>query len=292
MSVLNSISSIISSNQKIIIIALCLIYFVFVIFIAFYIQKRKQIVSDEILRSITEEKENTATGAFEFEKTLFSLLNIKLTRKTLVTIRVCALIFLAVSIKKLSFVALFLIAEVLLILYDISSNKKLEQDIGISYVDTFNKFMDIYIPAINSGTSVDQAMLNFIQKVNDPTLVEWWYKDDKSVVPSQWADIIAVYNAGKYSEANGFATNTDTFQRDITQRIKFFNLFQEKLNEAAPISYCYYLAVPGFLFMSLYQFPDFWNSAKGLIVVLLIAIFAVFILLSKNNRTNVCKKLF
>lgn len=206
--------------------------------------------------------------------------------------RIIFLVAAILTYNILGWVSLYLVGEIMLILYKKVKTKQLEDDIGITYVDEFSRFLDMYIPSIQSGVSVDQTMMKYINTCTQPEILEWWYGDRKKI-PHKFEKICKMYESGKYNEENGYQDSSDEFQRDLRQQVKYFNLYKEKMGETKSIQYCLYVALPIMLVMSYNTQPIFWNGMGGIFTALgVLVAFGVFIFLTSNLEKSTCHKLF
>ena len=183
---------------------------------------------------------------------------------------------------KFGYVVAFFASEAALIVFYTAKEKELFVSSGLEFVDDLNRFLDMYIPAIASGLSNDQAMLKFIGEKGDEDLSEWYVqKDDISVeIPKRWIKVIGVYNMVRFDELKGIDNSIPVIkemQDDMAAKQRYFNDYRSKIGATKPIALSYYIGVPLFLMVSVYRMPQFWFGVGGLIVsILLIALFAGF----------------
>lgn len=169
---------------------------------------------------------------------------------------------------------------------------------GINHISLLNTFLDSYVPSLASGLSNDQAMLKFINYMDDEDLFEWWMnKDEPSYKPKvRWKRIIEVYNIIRFNEERGIDDSLpiiEQMQKDLSVKQEYYNNYSSKMGEINPIVISYYVFVPILLFISFTQTKGFWFSIWGVISsIILLVIFVISQFIIYKIKEKAIKTIF
>jgi hypothetical protein len=261
---------------NIIIVALVIIYLI-ILYRHICFSKKKE----EAISNLIEEK---PIVLFKIEKRLYCKIHLskKKMKIFVYTMRLLFVVLCAFLFMQLSSVALFFITAIFIILYfDNLINKEIDEA-GVNYIADMNGFLDMYIPAVASGSSNNQAMLKYVYAMDDKNLSDWWLNKDNHTIKidNKWKRMIEVYEMMKYNEEMGIDDSLDSIeelQKDLTNKDKFYNDYKGKMGEIKPTVISYYICLPLLLLMSFSQNRPFWCSLNGYIVIaILIVVFIMF----------------
>lgn len=238
-----------------------------------------------------------------FEKKILEKINIpKRHEKTAVYIIRFAIIFAVIyCVASLGYWLTTLIACALLIItFANIQNKKTVEATGITYIEDVNIFLDSFIPAIASGKSNEQAMLQFVDAQGDENLFNWWMNKDnlsnQIVVENKWKRIIEIYNMVKFNEERGISNSlpiVEEMQKDISTKQKYYNDYKAKMGEIKPIVLSYYFGVPFIIMTSWSNTKEFWFSTGGLICCFVLAVlFFIFEMLINKIKKSTIESMF
>lgn len=233
---------------------------------------------------------------FGYEKMLFNMLKIKQPTNTLLWLERCLIVAVGLGAAYfIGWLVVYFLFEVFMFFYTKNREKTVEDANGLTYIPKTNAFLDMYIPAVNNGESVNQIMDRFVDQESDPDLTKWWFDEHHNFtdVPMQWNDVIKIYANGYYNEQNGFEDSSEIFQKDIVRQQTYYNNFKEKVGEIGPIKMCYYIFMPICCCISYFNDPTFWKGFWGAIDTgLLCVLLFVFSFLLSNLHKDTCEKLF
>lgn len=302
MDILNSVIAFLANYSAIVVLLVVFIYLIVVISY-FHKQNRekkmKDIVDSEYEAIIQEEefkkKEVKETiPMLDIEKFAYEAIGISKNKAAIMMVRIAAVAAIICLGFAMRVLAIFIAFEVIMILRTKVEDKKIEDEIGISRTQIINKFLDFYIPSVQSGISVRQTMQNFIASNGDEDLVEWFYSTDPNKkIPRQWEEIINVYENGISSEEAGMTDKAEYYQEEIDRLMGYFNNYKAKIGEVNPICSCYYIGVPVVAYMSYSNFTDLWSGFVGVLMVAALCIlFFAFNRLVQKTKKDCVNKVF
>ena len=230
------------------------------------------------------------------EKILLTILKVKNPSKVFVNlIRISIVALALIAFYQFGFLSLYLVFELFMILFTKNKEKEVEDANGLTYIPKTNSFLDMYIPAINNGESVNQIMDRFVDAEKDPDLTKWWLSENRDIedVPMMWYDVIQIYRNGYYNEQNGYQDSSEIYQKDLIRQQTYYNHFKEKIGEIQPIKSVYYAFMPIILILSWFSDPAFWSGLFGLLDVMFLCLMLfIFSFLISSLHKNTCNKLF
>lgn len=261
--------------------------------------KEKKFSFEEL--NLNNEKErkiekNKGVKLFFWEEIIFKMFHIK-NPSTMIVIMERLLLCAVILIMGFTFhyLAIYFVFEIIMFVYSKNKEKKVEDDNGLTYIPKTNAFLDMYIPAVNNGQSVNQIMDRFVMQEKDPELTLWWESPDRDEIepPLAWNDVIKIYKNGYYSEQNGNEDSAEVYQKDIMKQMVYYNNFKEKIGEINPIKMCYYIFMPIILIISWINDPLFWSDIFGLVdTIVLCMLLFMFTFFITNLHKETCDKLF
>lgn len=262
--------------------------------------KRKKFKFEDL--DLTYEKERqkilkeNSVHFFFWEAIIFHMLRIKNPSKTIVILfRVILAVAALIAGFTFHYLAIYFVFEVVMYLYSVNKAKKVEDENGLSSIPNTNEFLDMYIPAVNNGQSVNMIMDRYVSQKKDPALTLWWQSPDRDEIdpPMEWEDVIKIYKNGYYSEQTGNVDSAEVYQKDIMKQMSYYNNFKEKIGEINPIKGCYYIFMPIILLLSWVNDPDFWSDLFGLAdTLILCALLYAFTFFISDLHKETCNKLF
>ena len=283
------------------IVTIIVLFIIGVIVISFCASKSKEKKFNFEELNLNNEKdkkrfEEESIHLFAFEKIIFTMFHIRKPSKVIVMTERISLAAAAVIMGFLfHYLAIYFVFEVVMYLYSVNKAKKVEDDNGLTSIPKTNAFLDMYIPAVNNGQSVNQIMDRFVTQEKDPELTLWWSSENRDEIdpPLEWNDVIKIYKNGYYSEQNGNEDSAEVYQKDIMKQMTYYNNFKEKIGEINPIKLCYYIFMPIILVMSWINDSAFWSGIFGLAdTILLCILLFIFTFFISDLHKETCNKLF
>lgn len=203
------------------------------------------------------------------------------------TSRALAVVVMITASLLIGAIALTLVVGFIIVVVIERKSASLIHEAGVNHIGLVNAFLDSYIPSLSSGLSNDQAMLKYINAINDEELFEWWTnrENPEYINPVKWKRVIEIYNIIKFNEDRGIGDSLpiiEQMQQDLNVKQQYYNEYSAKMGEVQPIVFSYYFFIPVLLFMSFKETGGFWFSwlgylsAVGLLVLFLTSQFMVF----------------
>lgn len=261
--------------------------------------KEKRFNFDQLDLNNESEKKRIAeknVKMMPWEAIIFRTFGIKKPSRTLLLTERIGLASVAIILGIIfHWMAVYFVFEVIMYIWSNWKTAQVEDENGLTFIPKTNAFLDMYIPAVNNGQSVNQIMDRFVDQEKDPELTLWWNSENRNEIdpPLAWNDVVKIYRNGYYSEQNGNVDSAEVYQRDIMKQMAYYNMFKEKIGEIKPIKLCYYVFMPIILIMSWINDPSFWGGVFGIVdVILLCMLLFIFTFFMNDIHKETCQKLF
>lgn len=266
-----------------------LVLTIFMIFFVRGVNKKKE--EEEVKDVITLLSDSNQAGYsirfFGYEELLINKLNIQRQYVKIFCYVTRTLLVLAVAIAYTVFGVLGIaIALAAVVLYLMDNKKKAEiEKSGVTRISDTVAFMDYFSPVIASGQSASQAMIGYIQKLEDDNpvkdlLIEYWNakrnEDYTYVTPAKIKDVVSIYETALYNEeigAEDYLSVIEEAKADLFQKSVYYSDYNSKVSEVLkPVEGAYYVGVPAIIFLLLGTVGEFWYTIPGWITAAVIVL--------------------